>query len=131
MAQQAQHERSRLGALVGRARELDELGAALDRLADGEPWMLQLAGEPGIGKSRLLAELRGRAVRRGYLVLDGRAAEFELDVPFGLILDALNDYLARAAAESGFFMDAGPVDADDRRAPAGGCRPGAGWSLGR
>src|SRR5207253_3422302 len=64
-----------------------------DRLAEGEPWMLQLAGEPGIGKSRLLAELGSRAVRRGYLVLEGRAAEFERDVPFGLIVDALNDYL--------------------------------------
>jgi predicted ATPase len=40
-----------------------------------------------------LAELGRRAEGRGYLVLDGRAAEFERDVPFGLIVDALNDYL--------------------------------------
>ena len=80
-------------ALVGRASEVAELEAALERLAAGGQWFVQLVGEPGIGKSRLLAELRRRGEDRGYLVLDGRAAEFERDVPFGLIVDALNDYL--------------------------------------
>ena len=80
-------------ALVGRSRELAEIEGALDRLADGQPWLVQIAGEPGIGKSRLLTELCRSGEERGYLVLDGRAAEFELDIPFGLIVDALNDYL--------------------------------------
>ena len=84
-------------ALVGRARELAEVEAALDRLAAGEPWLVQVVGEPGIGKSRLLAELCRRGEDRGYLVLDGRAAEFERDVPFGPIVDALNDYLGSLA----------------------------------
>jgi DNA-binding CsgD family transcriptional regulator len=78
--------------LVGRARELAELERALDELAAGGQWCVQIVGEPGIGKSRLLAELRRRGEARGYLVLDGRAAEFERDIPFGLIVDALNDY---------------------------------------
>jgi ATP/maltotriose-dependent transcriptional regulator MalT len=82
-----------LCALVGRARELAELDRALDQLAAGEPWFVQIVGEPGIGKSRLLAELCRRGEARGYLVLDGRAAEFERNIPFGLIVDALNDYL--------------------------------------
>ncbi len=81
------------GALVGRDRELGELDRALDRLAGAEPCSVQIAGEPGIGKSRLLAELCRRGEDRGYLVLEGRAAEFERDIPFGLIVDALNDYL--------------------------------------
>jgi ATP/maltotriose-dependent transcriptional regulator MalT len=80
-------------ALVGRARELAEIDGVLNRLAAGQPWLVQVVGEPGIGKSRLLAELCTRAEDRGYLVLDGRAAEFERDIPFGLIVDALNDYL--------------------------------------
>jgi ATP/maltotriose-dependent transcriptional regulator MalT len=80
-------------ALVGRERELRDLDHALDRLAHGEVWSVQIAGEPGIGKSRLLAELCCRAEVRGYLVLEGRAAEFERDIPFGLIVDALNDYV--------------------------------------
>jgi DNA-binding CsgD family transcriptional regulator len=79
-------------ALVGRARELAALEEALDQLAGGAPWCVQIVGEPGIGKSRLLSELCRRGEDRGYLVLNGRAAEFERDIPFGLIVDALNDY---------------------------------------
>src|ERR1700758_1766033 len=79
-------------ALVGRVRELAEIEAALGRLAGGEPWLMQIVGEPGIGKSRLLAELCRRGEDRGYLVLSGSAAEFERDIPFGLMVDALNDY---------------------------------------
>ena len=83
----------RLGALVGREHELAELDRALGRLANRQPWVIQLVGEPGIGKSRLLAELAQRAEARRCLVLIGRAAEFEQDVPFGAIIDALNDHL--------------------------------------
>ena len=80
-------------ALVGRTRELAEFDQTLARLATGEAWFLQVVGEPGIGKSRLLSELCRRAEDRGYLVLEGRAAEFERDIPFGVVVDALNDYL--------------------------------------
>src|SRR5689334_12124273 len=83
----------RVRALVGRAQELAELDEALDQVARGEPRFLQIVGEAGIGKSRLLAELARRGESRGCLVLDGRAAEFEQDLPFGLIVAALNDYL--------------------------------------
>jgi predicted ATPase len=86
-------ESEHVRALVGRARELAELEAALDQLAAGEPCLVRIVGEPGIGKSRLLAEVCRRGEDRGYLTLDGRAAEFERDIPFGLIVDALNDYL--------------------------------------
>lgn len=83
----------RPGALVGRARELAELERVLDRLAEGRPWVVELFGEPGIGKSSLLGELARRAEARRWLVLDGRAAEFEHDLPFGVLIDALNDSL--------------------------------------
>jgi DNA-binding CsgD family transcriptional regulator len=83
--------RSRL--LVGRAGELAELDQGLERLDAGKPWFVQIVGEPGIGKSRLLQELARRARARGYLVLAGRAAEFEQDLPFAVLRDACNDYL--------------------------------------
>ena len=98
-----------LRALVGRDNELAELEAALDRLAAGEPWLVQVVGEPGIGKSRLLAELCRRGEDRGYLVLDGRAAEFERDIPFGLIVDALNDYLASLEPAMLRALDGNPL----------------------
>ncbi|HEX8854627.1 MAG TPA: AAA family ATPase [Thermoleophilaceae bacterium] len=83
----------RAGSLVGRARELAELEQTLDRVESGTHWAIEIVGEPGIGKSRLIAELGRIAEARGYLVLDGRAAEFESDIPFGVIVDALNDYV--------------------------------------
>src|SRR5262249_60970519 len=84
-------KRSRL--LVGRAGELAELDRGLDRLVAGKPWFVQIVGEPGIGKSRLLQELTRRASARGYLVLAGRAAEVEQDLPFAVLRDACNDEL--------------------------------------
>jgi ATP/maltotriose-dependent transcriptional regulator MalT len=85
--------RQRSGTLIGRVGEVAELDRGLDRVGLGEPWFVQIVGEPGIGKTRLVAELGLRAEQRGWLVLDGRAAEFERDVPFGVLVDALNDYL--------------------------------------
>ena len=53
-----------------------------------------LEGEPGIGKTRLLAELRDHAEARGCLVLAGSATEFERDLPFSVWVDALDAYVA-------------------------------------
>ncbi|HEV2776861.1 MAG TPA: AAA family ATPase, partial [Solirubrobacteraceae bacterium] len=80
--------------IVGREPELAAIEAALDGLGQGTPVWLALEGEPGIGKTRLLAECRARAEDRGHLVLSGSAAEFERDVPFSVWIDALDAYVA-------------------------------------
>ncbi|HEY6780444.1 MAG TPA: ATP-binding protein, partial [Thermoleophilaceae bacterium] len=79
--------------LVGRELELGRLEAALDAAADGSAQLLALSGEPGIGKSRLVTELGRRSEARGCLFLDGRAAEFEQELPFAVLLDACDGYL--------------------------------------
>ncbi len=79
--------------LVGRASELDSVDSLLAQVARGESPALELVGEPGIGKTRLLAELAARADARGYLVLSGRAGELELDLPFWVFVDALDEYV--------------------------------------
>jgi tetratricopeptide (TPR) repeat protein len=63
------------GVFVGRERELSQLGAALDEAGGGRGSLFMLAGEPGIGKSRLADELATRARERGFLVLWGRCWE--------------------------------------------------------
>ena len=79
--------------LVGRGPELARIDAALAALEQGGPACLAVEGEPGIGKSRLVAELRERAGASGHIVLHGQAAEFERDRPFGVLIEALDPYL--------------------------------------
>ncbi len=74
-------------APIGRAAEFARLcdllawDASLGRIAE-------VTGEAGIGKSHLLGALASVAEASGALVLRGRAAEFENDVPFAPFLDA-------------------------------------------
>jgi predicted ATPase len=79
---------------VGRGAELEEIEALLDSLQTGDSGFLEVVGEPGIGKSTLLAALIERAEARGLLALRGRASQFELETPFDPFVDALDDYLA-------------------------------------
>jgi len=55
---------------------------------------LELVGEPGIGKTTMLALLSRVATANGAQVLDGRASEFEDDLPFGVFIDALDGPLS-------------------------------------
>ena len=84
----------RPGHLVGRAPQLAEFERLLDDLDRGQPGAVALLGEPGIGKTRLLKELGGRADLRGQLVLHGSASEVEHDLPFSVFVDALDEYVA-------------------------------------
>jgi len=86
--------------LVGREPELAQIDSTLAALDAEMPACLAIEGEPGIGKSRLLAELRDRAEAGGGIVLHSQAAEFERDRPFGVLIEALDPYL-RAQVDEG------------------------------
>ena len=82
--------------LVGRDPEKALLTDAVKRVAaGGKGEVVALLGEAGIGKSALLADVRDTAAAAGLAVFEGRAAEHELDVPFGVVIDALDDHVAR------------------------------------
>jgi hypothetical protein len=59
--------------LVGRKKELDQLMTAFTQAVEGEGSAWLVGGESGVGKSRLLEELRTRALVNGALVLRGQA----------------------------------------------------------
>src|SRR3954454_21551398 len=84
-----------MGELLGRAGPLSLLDEAVAQVADGPAPMVVVSGEPGIGKSRLLAEFTERAQAAGCTVLRGRAVEFEGDLPFAVLADALGSRLPR------------------------------------
>ena len=62
-------------SLVGRADELQRLEAALTEAADGHGSTVLIAGEAGIGKTRLASELGDRAREAGATVLSGRCID--------------------------------------------------------
>ncbi|WP_432030856.1 AAA family ATPase [Streptomyces sp. 1222.5] len=81
-----------MAELVGRSAELARLDALLAEPGRPElPRVVDVVGEPGIGKSRLLDEVCARARRRGLTVLRGRATQYEQHVPFQLFSDAFAD----------------------------------------
>ncbi|WP_149263297.1 AAA family ATPase [Actinomadura sp. K4S16] len=86
------------GKLVGRGDALHALGRALDAPGFG---FVAVVGEPGAGKTRLLNELADGATTRRLPFLAGRAAEFEQEMPFGAVVDALDDQLEERAPELG------------------------------
>jgi DNA-binding SARP family transcriptional activator len=75
--------------LVGRVPEMHELLENLDRVADGDGRLILVTGEAGIGKSRLVAALRGEAEQRGFKVLLGHSYQTEQVLPFRPFIDAL------------------------------------------
>jgi ATP/maltotriose-dependent transcriptional regulator MalT len=79
--------------LVGRTDEMSLLDSVLDEVEAGSAAAVEVVGEPGIGKTRLLAELATLADERRQLVLSGSASELERDLPFSVFVDALDEYL--------------------------------------
>jgi DNA-binding CsgD family transcriptional regulator len=77
-------------ALVGRAAELDRFDAVLERAERGRPQVVLVAGDAGVGKTRLLLALAERARRRGARVLAGGCVELgDIGLPYLPVVDAL------------------------------------------
>jgi predicted ATPase len=72
--------------LIGRSEEVLAIDRTLSGLGRGGSAAIEVVGEPGIGKTRLLAELVTRADALGYLVLSGSASELDADLPFWVSL---------------------------------------------
>jgi DNA-binding CsgD family transcriptional regulator/tetratricopeptide (TPR) repeat protein len=78
------------GAFVGRTRELEQLERALEAAAAGAGATVLVAGEAGIGKTRLGSELATRARAAGFEVLVGRCLDLVgTELPFQPFVDAL------------------------------------------
>ncbi len=80
--------------IVGRTREIERLNQALHAARNGTGQCVFLAGEAGIGKSRLLAELRKRAKGEHFTVLQGNSFEQDARFPYAPWLDALRAFFA-------------------------------------
>jgi DNA-binding CsgD family transcriptional regulator len=83
-----------LDVFVGREAELARVAEVVTRATAGQPWLVAIEGDPGVGKTTLARRcLAGVTALR---VLSARAGQAEADLDFGLV-----DQLFRAAGVAG------------------------------
>ncbi|MEO8461997.1 MAG: AAA family ATPase, partial [Chloroflexota bacterium] len=97
---------------IGRRPELERLDTALKAATAGQPSLLLVAGEAGVGKTRLLSEFASRAEADGVRMLIGGCLDVgEGGLPFGPFTEALKglaNTLGREAITS-IFGSSGPA----------------------
>ncbi len=90
--------------LIGRTTELAALCLLMDQAKSGQGQVALLSGEAGIGKSRLVAEVKTYTASQDFLFLQGSCFPTDLLYPYTPLLDLLRSFLsghslARPAAE--------------------------------
>ncbi len=80
--------------LVGRASQLAALHLLVEQAKRGEGHTLLISGEAGIGKSRLVAEVKAFTTPQGFLLLQGNCFPTDLTYPYAPLLDLLRSLIA-------------------------------------
>ena len=87
--------------IVGRRKEVAELFARLDAMEQGHGGLVLVAGEPGVGKTRLTEAALLEARRRGHFCAVGHCYEMEGAPPYLPLVEQL-EYAARVAPPGRF-----------------------------
>src|SRR5215469_10617598 len=82
------------GRFIGRAEEMAMLRTAIDASIGGQASLVMVAGEPGIGKTRLAEEAGTYARLRGAQVLVGRCHEGESASPYSCFVEVIREYVS-------------------------------------
>lgn len=80
---------------VGRDDPLNLLRDRLDKAIGGQGRVLLLGGDAGIGKSRLVHDLKQDAATRELRIIEGRCSSTESSVPYAPLMDALRFRISR------------------------------------
>jgi hypothetical protein len=88
----ARSERAIHSDMVGRDQELARLELQVLKAVNGEGSVVNVIGEAGIGKSRLLAELKKREVVKRVSFLEGRAISMGKNLSFHPVIDLLKNW---------------------------------------
>src|SRR5919108_2838558 len=86
------------GGLLGRERELAQIGRVIDAAREGSGGLVVVDGPAGIGKTRLLEEAVRAASAAGVGVLRARGSEFEAEIGFGVARQLFEPMLRAASA---------------------------------
>ena len=81
--------------VVGRVQELTTLRLLVDRVHSGQAQVALISGEAGVGKSRLVAEVKASATAHGFLLLEGQCFQTDSASPYAPLLDLFRAYFAR------------------------------------
>ncbi|MCJ7683093.1 MAG: AAA family ATPase, partial [Desulfobacteraceae bacterium] len=93
-------ERMIYSEMVGRDSALGRLELQVMKAINGEGSIVSIMGEAGIGKSRLVAELKKREVMKRVTIVDGRAISMGRNLSFHPIIDLLKQW-ARIREDDG------------------------------
>ena len=86
--------------LYGRQAEVETLLAAFERVTQGKTEMILVAGFSGIGKTAVVNEVQKPIVRqRGYFI-QGKFDQFQRNIPFSAIVEALRDLMEQLLTET-------------------------------
>jgi tetratricopeptide (TPR) repeat protein len=78
---------------IGRERELAAMGSALESMLGGQGHLITIVGEAGIGKSRLLFEMRRKLEEKRVAVLSGRCEPDRRSISYMPFIEALRNAL--------------------------------------
>ena len=85
--------------LIGREHELQELREALQQAARGQPQFVLLAGEAGVGKTKLCRVFVEASQAQQALILFGQAISQDQALPFAPFLDAFRRYFSTSPGQ--------------------------------
>ena len=111
--------------LIGRTFELASLHTLLEQAKDGHGRVALLCGEAGVGKSRLVAEVRTSAVSMGFSLLQGNCFQTDRASPYGPFRDLVGSSSIEPSTLFGSFdllsfVQHPPLLAHDESAHAAG-----------
>src|SRR6266699_3776063 len=84
--------------LVSRASQLAILQLLVEQAKRGEGHLVLISGEAGIGKSRLVAEVKTSTTSQGFLLLQGNCFPTDVTYPYAPLLDLLRSLFASRPA---------------------------------
>jgi class 3 adenylate cyclase/tetratricopeptide (TPR) repeat protein len=93
-----------LTKFVGRKREMEALQEALERTQSGSGQVVGIVGEAGIGKSRLILEMRRLYPKEEYGYLEGRCLHYGGSMAYLPLLDILRSYFEMKEGEQEFLI---------------------------
>ena len=84
--------------LIGRDNDLQRLDRLMTQSQEGSGQIALISGEAGIGKSRLVREIKIRAPQ-GTLILEGQCFQTDSALPYAPLLDLFRNFFATHTPE--------------------------------